>query len=540
MAIKKSETNTPQVTLSITEQVGQGQEEQELPPWFPRCCGNPLYGGNEEALGFAIDSMGRAAAFIAAGSFLAAALLRLAKLDAGCEVDPPPGETKVPECHGRVYGIRPSSLLTTYTMLIGILSSILLPVMGAIVDYTPHRRKVARTTSIIFCMFTFPQIFLNENNWFAMSLVFLISSFAGWAQSLVTYAYLPELTEDKELLNKFTSNFTIVPFLTMIVYLLIVIFIATVTGISEDDIATARLSMGMAFVFCSVTLWIAWWKLMKSRPAAHCLPSNTSSVWTAGFQQIYRTSIWIAKHYRSLRWFYVGVMFTDAAQNALATIVITYLVDQLDFSTAESGVAILLLLLGSVPGAVIARCYTSKSDNPVQSVIASSVLMIFNTTMFVAFVDGPNNKSKILVYVLALGFGCGMGWKWTSDRLLSSTLIPPGQDAELMGVYLFAGQIITWLPPLVFTGLNELGVSQRIGIATLNVFSVAGVLSYALIGNYADAIKEAQEGCENPNHVHSNGSTHGNSEDGNINMQKWDDTEKHIATQNHEENESNA
>eukprot|EP00521_Asterionellopsis_glacialis_P012499 CAMPEP_0195296266 /NCGR_PEP_ID=MMETSP0707-20130614/19093_1 /TAXON_ID=33640 /ORGANISM="Asterionellopsis glacialis, Strain CCMP134" /LENGTH=528 /DNA_ID=CAMNT_0040357729 /DNA_START=226 /DNA_END=1812 /DNA_ORIENTATION=+ len=518
MALDESESPTPQV--SLTEQIAQ---EQELPSWFPRCRGKPCYEGNAEAFGFVIDSMGRGVSFIAAGAFLGASILRLAKLDAGCEVDPPPGETKVPDCNGRVYGIRPSSLLTTYTILSGILTSMLMPLMGAIVDYTPYRRKVARTTSIIFCVCTFPHVFLNENNWFAMSIIFFISSFVGWAQSLVTAAYLPELTEDKEVLNKFTASFTIVPFVSMILYLLVVIFIATVTGISEDETSTARLGMGIAFVFCSITLRIAWWKLMKPRPAARPLPSNTSSVWTAGFQQIYRTTIHIATHYKSLKWFYIGVMLTDAAQNALSTILITYLVDQLNFSTTDSGITILLLLLGSVPGAVIARRFTSKTGNPVQSVIASSILMMLNTTIFVSFVDGPGNTTKILVNILAFGFGCGMGWKWTSDRLLSSTLIPPGQDAELMGVFLFAGQILTWLPPLIFTGLNELGVSQRIGIASLNVFSVMGIISYIIIGNYEDAINQAREGCSSSDDIHSNRNINGDTRDNCGNKQTKDD-----------------
>eukprot|EP00970_Alexandrium_tamarense_P011851 scaffold2578_cov197-Alexandrium_tamarense.AAC.17 len=39
-----------------------------------------------------------------------------------------------------------------------------------------------------------------------------------------------------------------------------------------------------------------------------------------------------------------------------------------------------------------------------------------------------------------------------------------------MGMYLFAGQILAWLPPLVFTAMNEAGVSIRISMLSLLVF----------------------------------------------------------------------
>jgi hypothetical protein len=42
---------------------------------------------------------------------------------------------KIPECNETVYGIKPSSLLTTYTMVVGVISSATLPLIGAIIDH---------------------------------------------------------------------------------------------------------------------------------------------------------------------------------------------------------------------------------------------------------------------------------------------------------------------------------------------------------------------------------------------------------------------
>jgi hypothetical protein len=75
--------------------------------------------------------------------------------------------------------------------------------------------------------------------------------------------------------------------------------------------------------------------------------------------------------------------------------------------------------------------------------------------------------------------------------MLVSMIIPEGQNSEIMGFYLFSGYILMWAPPLVFTSLNEAGISQRVGLATLNIWFLLGILFYCLIGSYTKAVQDA-------------------------------------------------
>jgi UMF1 family MFS transporter len=454
---------------------------------YPRWRGKPVYHGNPEALGWALDAIGRSVAFIGAGAFLGTALLRLAKEAAGCETDPPPGSNKIPDCDGRVYGIRPSSLLTTYTIVVGLVSALLMPFMGAIIDYTPHRLRVGQWLSVVFCILLVPQIFINENTWFAVAIIQIAVAFTGWAQTMVTYAYLPELTRSDVILNEYTQSFTILSFGSMVLYLGGVVGVSTLAGFGDDDIATAHLGVSVSFGVSSVLLYLSWGKLLKKRPAARELPVDRS-LWTAGFIQVYHTSIHIYKHFPALKWFYVSVAFVDAGINSLATIAITYLTDKLGFSSQENGIAILLMLIGSIPGAIAAG-RTTKRYNPIFSSIVATLILALNTIGAGIVLKEPGQQME--TYIFACVWGLGSGWKWTTDRLLASVLIPPGQDAELMGVFLFAGQILTWLPPLVFTVLNEVGVSQRIGIGTLAVYFLLGAIALVLMGSYPAAVAVA-------------------------------------------------
>eukprot|EP00980_Cylindrotheca_fusiformis_P004469 scaffold953_cov141-Cylindrotheca_fusiformis.AAC.13 len=461
-------------------------DHRPLPKWYPIWNGKPWYNGNPEALAWLLDGVGRNISFVGAGAFLGTALLRVAKESLGCPTEALEDGGPIPECQGRVLGIKPSSLLTTYTMLVGVTSAALLPLMGAIVDYTRHRLLFGRITSALFCISIFPLIFLNENNFTAMAIVQVVSSFIGWAQTELTHSYLPELTDDEMVLNEYTKTYTMAFFSSAVVYLIVVIGSVTLAGHGDDDLLTSQVGMVLSFGINIVLLPTAWGRLFEKRERKHKLPEG-GKLWSAGFVQLYRTGRHIATNYRALKWFYLAVAMSDSGVQALATIAVTYMTDQLQFTARENGVAIVIILIGCVPGAVLSSYVTRKLD-PIKSSIGSLALLIVAITLVAILLVGPGHF--IETYVLCFFLGVGSGWKWTNDRLLAATVIPEGQDAELMGFFLFSGQCLSWIPPLVYTAINEAGVSQRVGIASLNVYLLLSVFCFLCMGGYQRAREE--------------------------------------------------
>jgi MFS transporter, UMF1 family len=457
-----------------------------MPPCYPRFRRKPLYNGNKEALGWALDAVGRSVQFIGAGAFFGTALIRIAKEAAGCPTEPAEGETDIPECNETVYGIKPSSLLTTYTMIVGVASACLLPLMGALIDYTPYRLRAGRILSVLFTVLILPTIFLNEDNFFAVAIVQVVLSFVGWGQTALKHAYLPELTTDELLLNDYNKSFTAAAFGTMVVFLGVVIGSLQVAGHGEDDLLTNQVAMSVAFCVNVLLLGYSWSVLFGPRKRTHELPTD-KSLWTAGFTQLFHTCRTIANNYRALKWFYISVAMSEAALQALATIVITYMADQLLFTAQESGIAIGCMLLGSVPGAFISSLATRLMD-PIKSSILALILLTVTTALFAFFVHGPNQHVE--TYIMAFIWGTGTGWKWTCDRLVASLIIPEGQDTELMGLFLFSGQCLTWIPPLIYTAINEAGVSQRVGLASLDLFFLVAIVCFLFTGGYSKARTE--------------------------------------------------
>ncbi|KAG7353681.1 vacuole effluxer Atg22 like protein [Nitzschia inconspicua] len=469
-------------SVSAEPMFGHHSPPHQLPRCYPKWRGQPIYRGNPEGLGWALDGVARSVQFIGAGAFLSTTLLRLAKEAAGCETEAPKGEM-IPECNETIYGIKPSSLLTTYTMVVGVASSAMLPLIGAVIDYTPHRLAVGRAVSFLYTVLIFPTIFLNDKTWFAVAVIQVVISVVGWVQTSITYAYLPELTTDELLLGEWTKSFTMTQFLSMVLYLAVIIGGLTVVGKSSDDVLTSQVAMIVAFVANATILPVVWGCLFQKRQPLHSLPEGRS-LWTQGFRQLWETSKHISKNYRSLKWFYISIAFSDAGIQTLATVAITYLTDQLQFTATENGLAILLMLCGSVPGAWISNFATRRFD-PIRSSMMALALLITATALVAIFVTGPGQYLR--TYIMAFFWGTGVGWKWTCDRLTASSVIPEGQDTELMGVFLFAGQCLSWLPPLVFTAINEAGVSQRVGVASLNVWLVMSLMGYCIMGNYTTA-----------------------------------------------------
>ena len=130
---------------------------------------------------------------------------QLAKLEAGCAIERPAGADTIPECTHKIHGMKPSSLLSTYAVIVGMAAAVLMPICGAMVDTTPHRLGLGRALSGLLVLGTFSTIFVSQTNYFAMSIAFAFVVFVGLFEAMTLYAYLPELTNDEATLNRYTS-----------------------------------------------------------------------------------------------------------------------------------------------------------------------------------------------------------------------------------------------------------------------------------------------------------------------------------------------
>jgi len=450
-----------------------------------RCCSCQPYHGNLEALGWALDAVARIVAFTSSAVYLSVAIVSLAKRQAGCEVETDTNDI----CDVRVYGLRPSSLLTTYSTIVGIISAFSLPVVGAVVDYTCHRKFIGLITAIAQILLVSSQIFLNESNWFIITISQVFNAFIGWVHTLAVFAYLPELTENSKQLVNWTTSFHVLQYVSLILFLASMLGILKFSGFdgANDQIPASRISNALAVSVITPFYMLTWTFLMRKKNAFHELPGN-SSLWTIGFVKVFQTSKTLYQNHRSLMWFFFNVALVEASQQSLASISLTYMTDTLDFTALESGIAFFLLFFFSIVGALIGKI-SLYFINPIRSNQLCLIFTVANTVIAALILSGPGQQFR--AYVVASAWGIGAGWKSVVERFTTCQIIPKGQDAELMGFYLFSTQILVWLPTLIFTAMNESGVDQRIGLSMLIIFNLGGFICLCLMGSYDKCVRLA-------------------------------------------------
>lgn len=65
-----------------------------------------------------------------------------------------------------------------------------------------------------------------------------------------------------------------------------------------------------------------------------------------------------------------------------------------------------------------------------------------------------------------------------------------------MGLISFFGQVLGWLPAMVFTAMNEAGVNMRWGLSSLSFFLIVSCLFTFLCGSFEDAVKLVEHTSE--------------------------------------------
>ena len=152
-----------------------------------KCCTG--FKNNALARGYALNGMGRGAV-IASNLFISTSLLYLASEEIGCIGE----DDEVVDCNVKVYGFKPSSLLTNIAVISGLIAVVVNPITGAIVDYTDYRHFLGSATASLIIIIQAIQIYTVSSTWFPMAILQSIAGFLYQILVTMTYAYLPELS----------------------------------------------------------------------------------------------------------------------------------------------------------------------------------------------------------------------------------------------------------------------------------------------------------------------------------------------------------
>lgn len=482
----------PKRSFSVSEATEVAGDKLEAPfflKWieYPFHVANPETGQKlPEACGWAMDSAGRGP-LNQVGGYIGSAILRLALYDAGC-IAPGP-------CDAKVLGgsIKPSSLLTLTSALVGFVAAILMPIVGAVVDHTTYRRTVGAVSGFFAVLFTGLQITIQQdpNVWLFILILDALQTFALLVHTTAVFAYLPDLSLKQDITSHYASRFNARQYVAQFVFVGAVILLGQLRDSNRSlnsTVKTAREGASLAFGFGFVFIGYAWLFLFRSRPALSNVPDDQTLLNT-GFKQVMKSSRKIWSRYRALKWFMISLLWSpEAGAGVIQSIVVTFLTVHLKFSALDLAKMNLILISGNVVGSYFAK-FVCRMVNPLNSYRLALTSLAVSIAAGIYVADGPDKRGAIFGFSSV--WGICMGWVYPSQRVLFCTLIPKGQETEMMGLFVFAGQVIGWLPPLLFTIMNEKDVPVRYGVGLVSIFTFVAVIFTLPMGNYDRAVQLA-------------------------------------------------
>ena len=415
---------------------------------------------------------------------LSVSLLYLAKKEAGCEGD------DVDVCD-KVYGFDPVSLNTMIGTASGLMAAFLLPFIGAITDSTRHRRTLGIITATVLMTIQAIQIYTVEASWFPMAILQAINGFLYQVLVLTFYSYLPEIGRDvgEETMNKYSSGYYVYLFGTEVAYAVVVLAAAFIFSLSAVPLAMVGQAINVPI---SGLLYFLAWRYFTLKEAKRVLGPN-ESVLTSGFIQVFKTAKGIYNTYPStVGMFLLAVIMLESGANAFTLVAVTYLEDVVQLSGINIGIVFLIVLISTIPGSFISRYITSKT-NPMTSLKIQLCFFIgFN---FIAFLTMTSEDDEILAFIYAVVWGLLIGWFYSARLLIFSMIMPEGQESELSGFFIYCTQILGWLPPLVFTIMNETGINLSWGGIHLNIYLFLGLCLLQLMPTW----KKCMDDTSGPN-----------------------------------------
>lgn len=406
--------------------------ERHLPRIF-------LFDGDSppEATGLALHGVARGAV-VMSSLFLGPALLRLAVAEAEGNCNGGSGhndgEGAGDHCDdggGRVYGMKPTSLLTNIGVLSGLLSSVLMPAFGSVVDRTPHRKSIGHVSAMALSAVKGVEIFLNRSTWFAISILQVVNSVAYNAYSCAAYAYTAELSTAPDEQTVYNSRFQTVYYASMLVY--VVLMMATSTAFGTSDVGTARVSQTLAFVVSTSVFGLSWRWYFRPRPALRECPTSgggATSPIASGLAELAATFARIWRSWDAMRYFLLSAALSESAVAALSTIATTYATHVLEMSSGEIARMFLCVCVAGVPGSRLGGLAGVRL-NPMKSAMLCLVLFVINTTLAAVILTSP--ESKNLIFGIASVWGVCISWLHPAHVSLYCTIIPRGQESEVCG-----------------------------------------------------------------------------------------------------------
>jgi UMF1 family MFS transporter len=258
---------------------------------------------------------------------------------------------------------------------------------------------------------------------------------------------------------------------------------ADVSEALVDDVQL--LSLPSRMLAACVAIVSVWWgalnvvtlRNLRPRPASQERPPGVSLLAAAASQLRATLAAAVAPANANAFRFLVALLFSSAGNAAVLAVTPAVLVDEIRLTSAQVSVVLLCVQLAGIAGAALYH-----------RLGACAGLRAAYALVLLQWLLGPQaifllETEDDLPLVLGVGvyLGVALGGYIALGRALYAGLLVRGKEAQFMGLFVFATQLLSWLGTLTFTVINESTRNVRFAYAFLSVFFAIALLLFSRV-----------------------------------------------------------
>jgi MFS transporter, UMF1 family len=359
-------------------------------------------------------------------------------------------------------GSLPSYLISFAT----ISSAFVLPIVGAFVDRSAHKKRNMALFAWTGAAFASLLFFLDDDNWQLGAFAVVVSSVLAGCSLTAYYAILVDISTEEER-DRASSRGWAFGYLGGGV--LLAINLGMFLG--HESIGLSE-SMAVRLSLLSAAVWWAGFTIIPFVRLRDYAPVNvvkeSGNLVQRSFGQLF-TTLKDMKNFPMTLTFLVAYLFYNDGIQTVIVAASTYGEKQLKFGTSVLIATILLIQFVAFGGALffgrLAQRYGAYR----------SILM--GTFAWMAIVVAAlflPAKNVVLFLLVAVAIGIVMGGTQALSRSFFSLLIPRGREGEYFSLYNAAERGTSWFGTLLFGVVFQVTGSYRPAILALIIFFVLG------------------------------------------------------------------
>ena len=345
----------------------------------------------------------------------------------------------------------------------------LLPILGALGDYSDLKKRMMALFCYIAVLANCLMFFIKDNLYLAGGLLFIVANVCFGASNVFYNAFLPEITTEDQA-DKVSSRGYAYGYLggaILLVFNLLLVLRAEQLGISTG--LAVRLSL------LSAGLWwggfaIITFALLKRRPMKKQLPPGKGYI-SAGFSEIVSTFKELRRLPLTARYLLGYLIYNDGIQTVIFAA--SAFLEQELFPGGNPVFLLEIFVMVqfvAVPGALLFErlAYMIKTKNTIiVSLIIWATIVIYANRFLHTVAEA---------WVLSAAIALVLGGSQALSRSLFAKMIPAGKEASFFGLYEVSERGTSWMGPLLFSIVIARTGSYRAALLSLIFFFVVGLV----------------------------------------------------------------